>query len=85
MLSDTTLGWLLRCYVSNNCGCRARRKVEEARAKERYEEYVKQKAQEEVARREAEAAAALKAAQDVQRRQLAAEAFKKRQVGPAVC
>uniref|UniRef100_A0A383WHY1 NodB homology domain-containing protein n=1 Tax=Tetradesmus obliquus TaxID=3088 RepID=A0A383WHY1_TETOB len=58
---------------------RARRKVEEARAKERYEEYVKQKAQEEVARREAEAAAALKAAQDAQRRQLAEEAFRKRQ------
>jgi hypothetical protein len=64
-----------------HCCCRARRKIEEARAKERYEQYVQQKAQEEVARREAEAAAAIKAQQQAERQQLAAEAYKKRQVG----
>lgn len=59
---------------------RARRKVEEVRARERYELYVQQKALEEAERRKADEAAAVKAQQEEERKKKAAEELKKRQV-----
>jgi VIT1/CCC1 family predicted Fe2+/Mn2+ transporter len=61
-------------------GGRARRKAEAIRAKERYEAYIRQRAQEEIERQEAEKVAAVKAKEAEERRRVAEEEFKRRQV-----
>eukprot|EP00775_Hariotina_reticulata_P011358 gene11358-11507_t len=58
---------------------KARKKAEAIRAKERYEEYIRQRAQEEIERREAEKVEAVKAKEAEERRRLAEEDFKRRQ------
>jgi hypothetical protein len=66
------------------CVCRARRKIEEAKARERYDRYVKERAERHEREAKERAEAKQKAREAEERRKIAEEEYTKRKVGLTV-